>query len=110
MKLTADETSNTASFLAFVTEFLILLQFLISTTTILWDYSIIGSFLGLLGFYIGVKKILQYIIDNNKRSYIVLSLCVVLIISALLIFYSGFQKVVHDLKTGASVFKLGRIC
>jgi len=92
-----DVAAYTSSFLAFVTAISNFLQYLIMSE-ILWSYALMGSAFGLVGFYLGLNIILKFMIDNDRRSYIVLTLCFVILVSAILVFYSGVNKIMFDVR------------
>lgn len=67
---------------------------------ILWSYALMGSVFGLIGFYLGLNIILKFMIENDRRSYIVLTLCFVILLSAILVFFSGVNNIIFDVRSG----------
>lgn len=104
-----DVAAYTSSFLAFVTALSNFLQYLIMSE-ILWNYALFSSFFGLIGFYLGLNIILKFMIENDRRSYIVLTLCFVILLSAILVFISGVNKIIIDINRGKGILEFGNLC
>lgn len=54
--------------------------------------------------------VLPYLTRINRRSYITITLCVVMLLSSFIVGISGVRKLLNDIKNHVNVFQMGKIC
>lgn len=70
----------------------------------------IGTLVAMFGFKIGLTNILDKLIKKNRKSFIIFALCLVMIISSILIMYSGIVSMKQDYDKNINIWKFGNVC